>query len=233
MNVLIVHAHPEPRSFTSALKDVALSTLGGLGHRVVVSDLYASGFDPVARSSDFSEVADPSHFRYNREGGAAIGRGTPEDKFSGFIPALAAEMGKLDRADLVVFTAPVWWFSVPAILKGWMDKVLALNFAYGHTALYGTGPLKGKRAMLALTSGGVSDWYTPQGINDTVETNFYHVHHGVFWYCGMTVLEPFVAYGAGRADEAQRKAYLEAWKTRLENLDSAAVLYPEKPGSGE
>lgn len=228
MNILIVHAHLEARSFCSALKNTAVEVLTAQGHQVTVSDLYAQGFDPVARAEDFGALADPSHVRYNREGGAALALGTPEDRFKGFAPALAAEMGKLDRADVVIFTAPVWWFSVPAILKGWIDKVLALNFAYGHTATYDTGPLKAKRAMLALTSGGPLDWYTPEGINGTFEINFYHLHHGVFWYCGMTVLEPFVAYGAGRADDAQRAAYLQAWRTRLEALDQSAVVYPKK-----
>lgn len=226
MNILIVHAHPEPRSFTAALKDTAVAALEAQGHLVTVSDLYALNFDPVARKSDFSALADPSHFRYNREGGAALDRGTEEQKFQGFEPALAAEMGKLDRADVVIFTAPVWWFSVPAILKGWIDKVLALNFAYGHGATYEAGPLKAKRAMLALTSGGPAPWYTAEGVNGTIETNFYHVHHGVFWYCGMTVLEPFVAFGAGRADDAQRAASLAQWTERLQNLDAAKVLYP-------
>lgn len=225
MNILIVHAHPEPRSFTSALKDTAVSTLVARGHQVTVSDLYAMDFDPVARPTDFLEVADPAHFRYNREGGAALARGTPEAKFSGFSADLAAEMGKLDRADVVIFTTPVWWFSLPAILKGWVDKVLALNFAYGHTTLYETGPLKGKRAMLALTAGGIADWYTEAGTNGTVETNFYHVHHGVFWYCGMTVLEPFVANAPARVDDAQRAAYLAAFTRRLEHLESSPILY--------
>lgn len=227
MNILIVHAHLEARSFCSALKDTAVEVLSNQGHNVVVSDLYALGFDPVARAEDFGTLSDPSHFRYNREGGAALAAGTPEDRFKGFAPALAAEMGKLERADLVIFTAPVWWFSVPAILKGWIDKVLALNFAYGHTATYETGLLKGKRAMLAMTAGGPVPWYTAEGVNGTFDTNFYHVHHGVFWYCGMTVLEPFVAFGAGRADEAQRAAYLDAWRTRLETLDQSPRVYPK------
>lgn len=226
MNVLIVHAHPEPKSFTAALKDKAVEVLTAQGHHVTVSDLYSQGFDPVARKSDFETLADPSHFRYNREGGAALAKGTPEDRFKGFDPSLAAEMGKLDRADVVIFTCPVWWFSLPAILKGWVDKVLALNFAYGHTALYQTGPLKGKKAILALTAGGNPDWYTETGVNGTLDTNFYHVHHGVFWYCGMTVLEPFVAHAPGRADDAQRAGYLAAWAQRLTDLDSAKVLYP-------
>lgn len=226
MNVLIVHAHPEPRSFTSALKDAAVQVLSNQGHLVFVSDLYQLGFDPVARRSDFSAPADEAHFRYNREGGAALARGTPEDKFAGFEASLADQMRRLDAADLVIFTSPVWWFSLPAILKGWVDKVLALNFAYGHTATYETGPLKGKRALLALTTGGPDEWYQETGVNGLLETNFYHVHHGVFWYCGMTVLEPFVAYAAGRADDAQRSQYLASWKDRLRSLSNARVLYP-------
>ena len=226
MNILIVHAHPEPLSFTSALRDAAVRVLTAQGHSVVVSDLYVQAFDPVARRSDFLEPSDPSHFRYNREGGAALARGTPQDRFAGFEPALALEMRRLEAADLVIFTTPVWWFSLPAILKGWVDKVLALNFAYGHTATYETGPLKGKKALLALTSGGPAEWYQEDGVNGLLNTNFYHVNHGVFWYCGMTVLEPFTAYAAGRVDEAKRAEYLKAWETRLATLASAKVLYP-------
>lgn len=225
MNTLIVHAHPEPRSFTSALRDAAVRVLSDQGHSVVVSDLYTQGFDPVAGRSDFTEPGDPNHFRYNREGGTALARGTESDRFAGFAPDIATEMRRLEAADLVIFTSPVWWFSLPAILKGWVDKVLALNFAYGHTATYGSGLLKGKRALLALTTGGPNEWYQSEGVNGLLETNFYHVHHGVFWYCGMTVLEPFAAYSAGRADDAQRAAYLKQWEERLKTLDDSKVLY--------
>jgi len=64
MNVLIVYAHPEPTSFTAALKDAAVDALSGAGHCVQVSDLYGEGFNPVAGRHDFTRAADPDRFHY-------------------------------------------------------------------------------------------------------------------------------------------------------------------------
>ena len=70
-NVLIVYAHPEPASFNAALKNRAIEALTAAGHRVVVSDLYAEGFNPVAGRHDFTTIADASRFHYQKEQGHA------------------------------------------------------------------------------------------------------------------------------------------------------------------
>ncbi len=62
MHALIVYAHPEPTSFTAALKDTAVDALRGAGHTVDVSDLYAEGFNPVAGRHDFVAAFDPNRF---------------------------------------------------------------------------------------------------------------------------------------------------------------------------
>ena len=67
MNVLIVHAHPEPKSFTSALKETAIEVLTARGHTVEVSDLYEMHFDPVARGADFGSRANPDYLVYALE----------------------------------------------------------------------------------------------------------------------------------------------------------------------
>ncbi len=62
MHTLVVHCHPEPRSFNAALKDVAAETLQRLGHTVEVSDLYAEGFDPAEGPAHYADSADPDFF---------------------------------------------------------------------------------------------------------------------------------------------------------------------------
>ena len=67
MNILIVHAHPEPLSFTTAMKDHAVEVLEKLGHQVDVSDLYAMNFNPIASGDDFLELSNPEYMNYALE----------------------------------------------------------------------------------------------------------------------------------------------------------------------
>ena len=67
MKVLIVHAHPEPQSFTAALRDLARETLQGQGHEVRVSDLYAMNWNPVASAADFQQRSNPDYLVYALE----------------------------------------------------------------------------------------------------------------------------------------------------------------------
>jgi NAD(P)H dehydrogenase (quinone) len=217
MKALIVYAHPEPQSFNAALKNLAVEVLTSAGHQVQVSDLYAMNFTPAGGPVDFLERVDPDCFRYQREQMHA----TSADKFE---PQLKAEMDKLAWADLVIFQFPLWWFSLPAILKGWVDRVFAMGFSYGAEQRFETGVFRGKRAMLAFTTGGPPTSYGPNGKNGDLDILLRHVQYGMFWFVGMEVLPPFIAYGAARVDHEQRAAYLAAYKERLLSLDSTAPI---------
>ncbi len=116
MNILIVHAHPEPQSFTTSLKTTAQQTFKKLGHRVEVSDLYAMQFSPVASKEDFLELNQPDYFNYALEQRNAA-------KQNLLAPDIQAEIEKVKRADLIILNFPLYWTSVPAILKGWIDRV--------------------------------------------------------------------------------------------------------------
>lgn len=219
MNILIVYAHPEPKSFNGAMRDLAVETLAGAGHEVVVSDLYAMGFNPVAGPGDMSgERSDPEFFSLQREQTAAYetGRLTAE---------IGAEIEKLKRADFVLFQFPVWWFGMPAILKGWADRVFARGFAYLPGRKYDTGMFKGKLAMVAATTGTSADTYAPDGIDGDILTVLWPVHNGLLRYAGFDVLPPFVAYMPGRVGEEGRKAYLAAYRKRLEEIDETPRLF--------
>jgi len=221
MNVLIVYAHPEPLSFNAALKNAAVEVLGGAGHEVQVSDLYAMRFDSAGGPVDFIERDDPSCFRYQREQIHA----TASDLF---VPELKAEMDKLVWADFVVFQFPLWWFSLPAILKGWVDRVFAMGFSYGVEQRHETGIFRGKRAMLSFTTGGPPASYVPGGRNGDLDELLRHIQYGMLNFVGMDVLPPFVAYGAARVTPEQRAAYLAAYRERLLTLDSTAPIQYHK-----
>src|SRR3954462_6144771 len=108
MNILIVYAHQEPTSFTAAMKNVALDTLSRQGHTIVVSDLYAQGFNAVAQKWDFVTTSG-KHFHYMLEQKHAANLDLA------FSPDITSKIEKVHAADIILFLTPIWWFSVPAI----------------------------------------------------------------------------------------------------------------------
>ncbi len=118
MNILIVYAHPEPRSLNGSLKNFALGHLQSAGHAVQVSDLYAMQWKPVVDSRDSLDGAAGERFDPSMDSQRAYA----SDRQS---PDIAAEQQKLRWADAVILQFPLWWYSMPAILKGWVDRVYA------------------------------------------------------------------------------------------------------------
>ncbi|MEM9366637.1 MAG: NAD(P)H-dependent oxidoreductase [Planctomycetota bacterium] len=162
MNVLIVHAHHEPKSFSSALKDQAIDSLQRAGHDVVVSNLYKMDFDPVSDRRNFTTVKNEDYLKQQAEEAHASETG-------GFSTELEKEIRKLEAADAVIFSYPLWWFGVPAILKGWIDRVLVAGRIYGGSKLYESGVGGGtKRGMVLMTTGGGPDVYGGWGVNPSL-----------------------------------------------------------------
>lgn len=208
MNVLVLYAHPEPTSFCGALKDVAVEAVAAAGHRCVVSDLYAEGFDPVAGRHDFDSVADASRFHYQSEQAHAAAGGS-------FAADVVREQQRFVEADLVVVIFPLWWSGAPAIVKGWFDRVLAYGFAYVDGARFATGLFPDKRGLVCVTTGGTPERFSGAGVYGPIETILAPIQRYVFGYLGMQALEPFVAYAAPRVDDAARAVYLNAWRGRV------------------
>jgi len=124
MNILIVHAHPEPRSFNGAMMREAVRVLEAEGHEVTVSDLYAMRWNPASDRSNFTTEADPDFLKLQNEEVHAA-------QHDGFAPDVQAEITKVLACDALIFQFPMWWFAMPAILKGWVDRVFAAGVAYG------------------------------------------------------------------------------------------------------
>lgn len=219
MQILIVYAHPEPTSFNAAMKDLAVQTLTAEGHAVEVSDLYAMGWNAVAGPADIAGPPfDSSRFSLAREQTLAMEHGT-------IAKEIAAEQAKLTRADMLILQFPVWWFGMPAILKGWADRVFARGYAYLPGRKYDTGMFKGKLAMVATTTGTSADTYAPDGIDGDILTVFWPIHNGLLKYTGFDVLPPYVAYMPAREDDATRARQLAAYRRRLESIATTPRLF--------
>ncbi len=224
MKVFIVFAHPEPRSFGRALLERSVQTLESCGHDVVVSDLYEMNFKPVATGEDFTERRFPDALQYDREQKQSSQRRT-------FTPDIQAEIDKLLTCDLLILQFPLWWFSVPAIMKGWIDRVFVNGTVYGAGGMrFDNGGLKGRKAMLAFTTGCFPGMMDADGLLGQRDVILWHLQHGTFGYGGLQVLQPFVGFSIQYTDEAQRHACLDAYEKRLRQIEQEEVM-PSHPMS--
>jgi NAD(P)H dehydrogenase (quinone) len=128
------------------------------------------------------------------------------------------EQAKLDWANLVIMIFPVWWFGPPAILKGWIDRVLAVDVAYGGGRWFDQGVYRGKRALIACTTGARNDRFSEAGLFGPIEWVLHPLRVGTFNFCGFDTLKPFIAWAAGHVGDDGRQRYLAAWRTRIAQI---------------
>ena len=107
MRALVVYCHPKEGSFTAAVRDRVLAELESAGAELRITDLYARGFDPVLSAEDFE--------RYNDDDNDAL---------------VSDDVADLKWCDTLIFIYPTWWFGLPAIMKGWLDRVFLPEVAF-------------------------------------------------------------------------------------------------------
>ncbi|MFD1702055.1 NAD(P)H-dependent oxidoreductase [Methylopila henanensis] len=186
MRSLIVFSHPDPASLTHA---VAAQIAEGISaadpsHAVEMADLAAEGFDPRFSAADLA--------LFRRQAGP------PED--------VLAEQARVDRVDVLVLVYPVYWWSMPAQLKGWIDRVFTNGWAYDETPDGSLIKMLGRlRAHLVGIGAADEGLYQRRGYADAIRTQ---IDKGIFDYAGATVAssdlllpsgEPFPASALARA----------------------------------
>eukprot|EP01030_Chromulinospumella_sphaerica_P011795 gene11795-11590_t len=219
--ILIVHAHPEPQSFTAALRDQAVATLEAQGHEVQVSDLYKMNWNPVASADDFSSRENPEYLVYALEQRLGV-------KSQSLAADIQAELDKLLWADLLILNFPIFWFSTPAMLKGWIDRVLVSGICYGGKRFYDQGGLAGKKALVTVTLGGREHMFGEEAIHGPLQDMLRPILRGTLAYVGFDVLEPFVAWHVPYVSDEARQAFLLDYDQRLQHLsDDQPLVFPK------
>jgi len=226
--VLWVSAPPEPASLTGSLRRDGIAVLRAAGHEVVESDLYAMGWDPVVRRSNIDRRPVPGRLEVTRHGRRAQLDGTlPTD--------VAEEQAKLRRADAVVVQFPLWWYGLPAILKGWFDRVFISGFAFGTDPVtrrrlrYEQGPFRGTRALAVLTLGDREAAIGPRGKSGELTELLFGLLHGTFAYTGMEVLRPWALPSADLTDDTRYAVARASLAARLEALfEDETIPYREQ-----
>jgi NAD(P)H dehydrogenase (quinone) len=193
MNHLIIYANYNDGSFNHALCNELITTYSSLGHTVKVRDLYALGFNPVLTESDY-RLMQTGH--------------TPAD--------ILIEQKHISDADVITFLYPIWWTSMPAILKGYIDRVFAYGFAYKASENGSIGLLSSKKAFIINTTGQPKSLYEKgmyQALNMTTNT-------GIFEFCDIKVLDHLYFSSINSVSDNTRAEYIELAKKRAVELFS-------------
>ena len=193
MKSLIVTSHPEPHSFNHAMASTIAEALVKIGHHVQLLDLYVEDFDPVIRREQFPIRREGSRFDVMAEQAAQASRGDVPNE-------VLRSQQLLLAADNLILQFPLWWWSLPGQLKGWVDRVFSAGFAYGGSSL------TGRRAMVTVTAETKSDRFMATG----AEHPLHHVERGILKFCGYHVLPAFVIADVYALDEAERRQQLAA-----------------------
>jgi NAD(P)H dehydrogenase (quinone) len=163
MKYLIVYAHPDPKSFNHAILETISGELVKQKKECKVRDLYKIGFNPVLTIKDMSAL----------EKGAV-----PKD--------IKKEQNYISKADTLIFISPIWWSAMPAILKGYIDRVFSLKFAYDITADGEVkGLLKGKKVFIVSTTGASKEDYEKMGAFKMMNMS---MDMAIFQFSGMKVM---------------------------------------------
>jgi putative NADPH-quinone reductase len=190
MRVLVVYCHPVPESFCAALRDTALQAINAKGCEARLVDLYAEKFDPVMTCDE--------RRHYNNQ--------APAD------PALRAHIEHLHWAEAIVFVYPTWWYGLPAILKGWLDRVWTPGFAYDLTPEAWRGDINGRqpkrthtKALIIQTTIFDKRAYDA-GLREAMRMV---IDEFTLTYPGIKNVEREYLYAVHGADDATRRGYLE------------------------
>lgn len=180
MKCLIIYCHPNPKSFNHAIKETFSQALKAQGHEVLVRDLYAMRFNPVLSARDLM-LLEKKKVAWD----------------------IKQEQGHVRRADAVVFIFPVWWDSLPAIGRGYIDRVLCVNFAYTQE---GKGLLQGKKALVICTMNAPAHVCEKGGVFKAMDITIGQCLAG---FCGMTLIEQRYFNSVASASHAERQSMLD------------------------
>jgi len=223
MKAHIVLAHPESKSFNGQLANITNSKLEATGWEVTCSDLYANNFDPCEGPMQYQKLSNSERFHAQTEQQFhAENETTPHD--------VATERDKMLQSDLLIVHFPLWWFGMPAILKGWIDRVFVYGSVYRSQMRYDTGICKGKKMLACITTGASQDSCSFNGREGDSRLHAWPMLYP-FRYIGFDVLEPIIFHGVGGVAfiEAQEGGlsdidrYINQWGDTLDNLGNRKI----------
>jgi len=185
--ILVIYSHPNPKSFNHAVLTEVVRIGEAQGAEVVVRDLYELNFQPVLSGEEL--------VGHSAEGNISLD--------------VLKEQEYITRASCILFVFPIWWFGLPAILKGYIERVFSYGFAY-HMGPEGIeGLLKTKKVGIVNTTGGTGDQYVGRGLDKAVLKT---IDDGIFRFCGMKVAFHKILYAVPTISQMAREKMIDDLK---------------------
>ncbi|PXW15289.1 NAD(P)H dehydrogenase (quinone) [Chryseobacterium sp. CBTAP 102] len=194
MRHLIIYAHPNENSLNHHLLSTVVETLQSRNEEIIVRDLYTIGFDPVLSLADMQ--------------GQRIGEISDD---------VRTEQEHISWAERITFIYPIWWTGLPAMMKGYIDRVFSYGFAYRYDQGIQKGLLKGKKTVIINTHGKSNEEYEKTGMDKALTLTS---DNGIFIYSGLEIISHLFF---DKADKASAEN-LDIWKDQIKNLYSEHVL---------
>lgn len=194
MRHLIIYAHPNENSLNHHLLNTVIETLQSHNEEIIVRDLYDIGFNPVLSLNDIQ--------------GQRMGKLSDDVK---------TEQDHISWAEQITFIYPIWWTGLPAMMKGYIDRVFSYGFAYRYDQGIQKGLLKGKKTVIINTHGKSHEEYEKTGMDKALTLTS---DNGIFIYSGLEIIRHFFF---DKADKASPEN-LEIWKGQIKNLYSKNIL---------
>jgi len=198
MKNLIIYAHPNPASLNHFFKQTVLESLEKSGQEVIVRDLNEINFNPALSLEDM---------RGQRMGQVADDVQTEQD----FIT----------WSDRIIFIYPIWWTGMPAIMKGYIDRVFSYGFAYKYDQGVQKGLLSGKSTIIINSHGKSNAEYAENGLDKALALTS---DTGIFNYCGLDIQQHFYFDKADRASAESIFEWGNQIKTEFLFTDETAVF---------
>lgn len=221
MRALLISAAPSARSLTDDLTNTASGALRARGHAVDVLNLNDLQWDAVVRPTDYGLT------EFDRP----VGDHADDARSGGSMDALVEQHQRLvEAADLIVLVFPLWWAGMPAVMKGWFDRVFTQGFAYGlhdtagNPRKYGDGAFTGKRGLIITTTGDRATAFGERGLNGNIHDLLFPITHGIFWYTGIAPLESLTILGVDTPSWPGIEDARDRVRSRLASLETEAPI---------
>ncbi len=207
MRILAVFCHPMRESFTGAVLDSFVAGARDSAHEVEIADLYREEFQPAMQAEDYAQFHQ---------------RPMPAD--------ILAEQERFERCDGFALIFPIWWWSFPAMLKGWIDRVFTAGWAFAlPTDTEGSqlepegSMLTERKAVILACAGGSERMFEKYGTRDAFSRQ---IEVGTMEYCGVSNVDTHILYKAWEDDETRRSAHLLLAHTCGKNFSSDEPRLP-------